>query len=70
MPSIQLFLDKYRVLVDSMLRDGLFFEARNIIIKERYFELLRSGLSGVKAIEKLANDYRLAYKTIKNIIYD
>lgn len=70
MPDLSLFLTKYKTLVDSMLRDGLFFEARNVIIRERYFELIREGMTGLKAIEKLAEDYRLAEQTVKNIVYE
>ena len=70
MPDLSSFLSKYKVLVDGMLRDGLFFEARNVIIRERYFELIREGMTGLKAVEKLADIYRLSEVHIKRIVYE
>ena len=70
MPDLSSFLTKYKTLVDGMLRDGLYFEARNVIIRERYFDLIRDGMIGIKAIEKLAGEYRLAEQTVRNIVYE
>jgi len=70
MPDLSSFLLKYKTLVDGMLRDGLYFEARNVIIRERYFELLQSGMTGLKAMEKLGEDYRLSWKAIQKIVYE
>lgn len=70
MPDLSSFLLKYKTLVDGMLRDGLYFEARNVIIRERYFELIQSGLTGLEAQLKLADIYRLSERQIKRIVYE
>ena len=70
MPDLSSFLLKYKTLVDGMLRDGLYFEARNVIIRERYFDLIRDGLKGCDAIEKLADIYRLSERHITRIVYE
>ena len=70
MPDLSSFLLKYKTLVDGMLRDGLYFEARNVIIRERYYEMIQSGLTGLEAQAKLASEYRLSEIMIKKIVYE
>ena len=66
---LESFLEKNRELVDRMLKDGLFFPARDKIIKEEFDKLLSDGVKIGKAIEKLSITYNYSIETIKKIVY-
>ena len=66
---LESFLEKNRELVDRMLKDGLFFPARDKIIKEEFDKLLSDGVKIGKAIEKLSITYNYSIDTIKKIVY-
>ena len=66
---LESFLEKNRDLVDRMLKDGLFFPARDRIIKDKYVELLSNGVKSYEALEQLSIAYNYSIETIKKIVY-
>lgn len=68
MPELEDFLNEYHNVVDKMLKTGLFYPARDKIIKDRYIKLL-PNMRTKAIIEQLAVEYKLSESTIKDIIY-
>ena len=54
---------------DKILKNNLYIELRELVIKDKYDMLIRNGKSGTRAFLELSAEYGLAEPTIKFIIY-
>ena len=70
-PSLELetFLAENYELIDNMLKSGLFYPARDVIINDAYSKLLSNGVKSYEAMEQLSITYNYSIDTIKKIVY-